>query len=403
MVDLNFPLRRYLGGSEQCATFWTQYGYPDRCDAAIKLVIETPGSELGLEWERAAQLSHPNLLRILHSGRWQYNHVTLRYVLTEYAEESLSAVLAERPLAPSEMREMLGPLLEALAYIHGEGLVHGHIKPSNILASGDQLRLSVDGISLVGEPGATPVEPGPYDPPEFRERGCSPLGDVWSLGMTLVEALTLQLPAIMGPKQDPVLPPNVPDDFLPIVRACLRPDLRRRASVEAILTQFRAEASRTIQMQSAGPPAARRKPVNVALVGASALVLGGILLVASMRRPAAPAPTVHRAVESAPVAAPKPDSNASPGVIRKVLPNVPEQEKKGIHGKVRVQIRASVNPSGHVTMAETESRGSRYFGDLALQAARQWDFEPTHAASEWRLRFEFTSAGITVHPSRITR
>jgi outer membrane biosynthesis protein TonB len=54
-----------------------------------------------------------------------------------------------------------------------------------------------------------------------------------------------------------------------------------------------------------------------------------------------------------------------------------------------------------VTAARVESQNSRYFANLALQAARQWSFEP--GPGEWLLRFEFTPAGTTVHPSPVAR
>ena len=239
VVDSCFPLRRYLGGTGRSAVYLTQYGDPEPRNAAIKLVLaETQEAGPAANWDRAAQLSHPNLLRLLRTGRWQMNQLALRYAVSEYAEENLAEVLAELPLTAGEAREMLKPLLEALVYIHGEGLVHGHLKPANILAVGDELKLSVDGISLVGEPGSLAGTPGPYDPPEFRERGCSPVGDVWSFGVTLVEALTQQLPTWSGPKQEVALPEAVPAEFLPMVRACLRPDPRRRATPSDIMEQF---------------------------------------------------------------------------------------------------------------------------------------------------------------------
>src|ERR1035438_3155788 len=239
VVDLCFPLRRYLGGTDRSAVYLTQYGDPEPQAAAIKLVLaETGECDLASQWERAAQLSHPNLLRLFRTGTWHVNQLAMCYAFTEYAEENLAAVLAERPLTTVEVREMLRPLLDTLAYIHGEGLVHGHLKPGNIMAVGDELKLPVDGISLVGEAGPALGTPGPYDPPEFRDRGYSPAGDIWSFGMTLVEALTQQLPLAGGPRDEPALPETLPAEFLPMVRACLRPDPRRRASLDDILAQF---------------------------------------------------------------------------------------------------------------------------------------------------------------------
>jgi outer membrane biosynthesis protein TonB len=61
-----------------------------------------------------------------------------------------------------------------------------------------------------------------------------------------------------------------------------------------------------------------------------------------------------------------------------------------------------VDASGRVTGAQVESQNSRYFANLTLQAARQWSFE-SDAAGEWLLRFEFTTQGTTVHPSRVAQ
>ena len=168
VVDQCFPLRSYLGGTDRSAVYLTQYGDPEARNAAIKLMLaETGECDLASQWERAAQLSHPHLLRLFRTGGWHLNQLAMCYAVTEYAEENLADVLAERPLTSVEVREMLKPLVEALAYIHREGLVHGHLKPANIMAVADVLKLSVDGISLVGEAGAAPVTPGPYDPRSF--------------------------------------------------------------------------------------------------------------------------------------------------------------------------------------------------------------------------------------------
>ena len=82
------------------------------------------------------------------------------------AEENLAQVLAERPLAADEMREMLGPVVDVLAYLHKQGIVHGDIKPSNILANGDQLKLSSDALSRAGEPSDGRLRASAYNPPE---------------------------------------------------------------------------------------------------------------------------------------------------------------------------------------------------------------------------------------------
>ena len=440
VVDGCFPLRRYLGGTDHSAVFLTQYGDPDPRNAAIKLVLVGPNSELLSQWERAAQLSHPNLLRLLRTGSCRVNQLALDYVTTEYADEDLAAVLSERPLTVLEAREMLEPLLEALAYIHAEGMVHGRLKPANIMAVGDQLKLSVDGVSLVGDLGVAPSAPGRYDPPEIRERGCSPVGDVWSFGVTLVEALTQRLPTSGGPKQDPILPEAMPAEFASMARACLRRDPRRRAALGDILAQFRQGSPVPEEQPPTESPAASRRWLILTLVAVAAIlaavVLAGPRLLRRQSPPAAvespivpvkaaeppapprvqaPVPEPQTPVPAAPApirvapqpAAPRRHDEAKPGqVVRQVLPDIPVQARMTIHGKVTISIRANVDPAGHVTSARIESTGSRYFANLTLQAAEQWEFEPLKvagqaAASEWLLRFEITSQKTDVHPSRV--
>lgn len=459
VVDGCFPLRRLLGCSDRSAVFLTLYGDVEPRDAAIKLVVaEAQDAELLSQWERAAQLEHPHLLRLWRMGRWQANQLALDYVVTEYAEENLAAVLAERPLTAAEVRELLPPVLDALAYIHGEGLVYGHLKPANLMASGDQLKLAVDGISWVGDWDAAASQPGPYDPPEFQDRGASPVGDTWSLGVTLVEALTRQLPTQADPRQEPVLPATMPAEFVAWARACLQPDPRRRATPGGLAARLRQPAEPPRQPPAPAPKSLlrRRGPMLVAGVGCAlaALLAGPRLLhrpassdtVATQPAPAPPQPEHQvpkvetppitqeiggeeaNAVESAPPAPPvtppggrvdkerksaperpgpasaaeqttSPAVDHAGAVVRQVLPDVPEKARNTIHGKVTVHVRASVDSSGHVTSARLESRGSRYLSNLTLEAARQWVFEP--AAGEWLLRFEITSKGTAVQTSRV--
>src|SRR6202007_2339136 len=95
---------------------------------------------------RAAKLSHPHLARIFQSGRGQVGSASVIYVITEYAEEDLAQILPDRPLRPDEVREILPQILDALQYLHSHGFVHARLKPSNIQAVNDQLKLSIDGV-----------------------------------------------------------------------------------------------------------------------------------------------------------------------------------------------------------------------------------------------------------------
>ena len=132
----------------------------------------------------------------------------------EYADEDLSQIIPQRSLTLAEAREMLRPALDALAYIHAKGFVHGRLKPSNIMACTDQLKLSSDALC---EPDEPMPGVGHYDPPESA---ASPAGDVWSLGATLVEILTQHVPVSEDAQNpDPQVPKTIPEPFFDVARA----------------------------------------------------------------------------------------------------------------------------------------------------------------------------------------
>ncbi len=198
LVDGKFPLLRYLGGSEDCGTFSLTERYKGEGleKAAIKLISEA--SEVGAlqlsRWQVASELSHPHLIPLYEIGSLsELDSTPLVHVVMECAEENLAQVLPGRPLTPAEARAMLESVLDALAYIHRKGFVHGHIKPANIMATGDQLKVSSDGLRREGESPDVFGHQGPYDAPEYASgilpmsQSMLPAGDVWSLGMTLVE------------------------------------------------------------------------------------------------------------------------------------------------------------------------------------------------------------------------
>jgi TonB family protein len=103
-------------------------------------------------------------------------------------------------------------------------------------------------------------------------------------------------------------------------------------------------------------------------------------------------------------------SNVSPArgeVLDQVLPEVSEKARATIHGRVRVAVRAHVDAAGNVSTAEFDSSGpSQYFADLALKAARRWEFTPPEingrsVPSEWLIRFEFSQSGTKASPKQI--
>jgi eukaryotic-like serine/threonine-protein kinase len=266
VINGEYQLERYLGGADRAGVFLTEFG-PRK--AAIKLIPVDPTSDAATterELSRlnaGAELSHPHLLPILKTGRAKLDDTDLLFVVMQYAEEDLAQILPSRALTVGETRDLLDPTLEALAYLRDNGFVHGRLKPANIMAVGDQLKLSSDGISRVGEARAAGGGPTEYDAPEIA-RGENPAaGDVWSLGVVLVKALTQRFPVWETNKEgEPVLVENLPAPFGDIVRLCLRHDPRARRSAAELAARLRQPVTPlpAVPQPKAAPPLRQAPP-----------------------------------------------------------------------------------------------------------------------------------------------
>jgi serine/threonine protein kinase len=162
----------------------------------------------------------------------------------ELADESLDRVLPRRSLTPVEVRDLLPPTLDALRFLHRKGLVQGQLKPPNILGVGDHLKLASDSIRPSFATAARIRRPSLYDPPEAKRGRMSAAGDMWALGITLVEALTQQTPQITDeglPGETACLPAAIPRDFEGTLRQCLSRYPGNRPTAAEIEPQLRLQ------------------------------------------------------------------------------------------------------------------------------------------------------------------
>jgi TonB family protein len=286
------------------------------------------------------------------------------------------------------------------------------------MAVEDCLKISSDGIRRAGEMNSAPT---PYDPPE---RTVSAAGDIWSLGVTLVEILTQWLPS------NGAVPPALPDPFAGIARGCLARNPADRSTIPQILNLLGSRAP------AVAPRKRRSLPVGAWIVLALvAIVVAGVFIMHSdtgTPAPATPATTVKpsepqttpapqptqtaKAIapkaepEPPPAPEPEPAISAAPvsGILAQPAPEITDQARSTIHGKVKLSVRIEVAPSGAVTDAKLDPpNGSKYFGERALAAVRQWKFEPvsvngSEIGQRWRVRFEFVKTGTKIQPQRIS-
>jgi TonB family protein len=408
VIDGRFPLLQWLGSSGLGGVFLTDIDGDPQRKAAIKLIPadETAAQARIRVWASTTTLSHPRLMRIFHTGSWRIGSNLLLYAVTEYADENLSQILPERPLTPSEARQMLVPVLDALDYLHKSGFVHGHLKPSNIMVVDDQLKISSESLQVVGAPVRVFAPSGVYDAPESAAGPILPFADLWSLGVLLTQTLTQHPPLWeRSTHQEPVVPESIPQPFAAIARDCLRTAPESRCSIREI--KARLESPQSVpEPPSQASPTKPAKQVLTAFVAAALVllvVLSALLLRSHQTRPSPPIGEPQAVSPAAAPPRPSPvaknqNSKAAPvtsAVVNQVLPNVPLSARSTIRGSVLANIRVTVDSDGAVSDAAIDSGGSRYFSNLALQAARQWRFKPSQANEQavsrvLLLRFEFT-------------
>ncbi len=417
VIAEKYTLLECLGGNETSAVFRAELSAQPSRQVAIKL---SPADEAGAEarliaLDAAAALSHPYLLGLIESGRCQVDGEALIYVVMEFAEENLAQVLPERPLTAGEAVEMLDPVLEALDYLHGKGLVHGRWKPGNILVVDNQVKISSDGLMRAGEPGVRDQEPSILAAPEAATSPATNAEDVWGLGVLLVEALTQHPPAWDGPGHgDPLVPPSLPQPLADIVRDCLRVDPAQRCTLGEIKARLHPQASVASAAKVAVAPKAHSKLGTTALIAALVVLL--VLAVGFLLRMRRAEPGISPGQKQAlsPDALPEPSrpleavsdggASAKGAVAARVMPEILPAATKSIHGGFDLSIRVKVDAQGGVTSAELDASGpSKYFAKQALQAARQWRFTPAQvngqaASSVWVLKFHFTQSSTEITP-----
>jgi len=236
VVDGVFPLRRSVRSSGHSAVFLTEHKSKSIPQALLKLVPAIPTlKEAQLsQWSVASRLSHPCLVRLLDTGSCQLGGLDFLYVVTEYAEQTLAQILAQRALEIEEFKKLIRPVLEGLSFLHRRQLVHGGLKPSNLLLFKERLKLASDAVRPAGESSASLAPASAFDPPESRDGSFSAAGDVWSLGVLIVEALTQKRPEWPDKTGGPVLPKSLPASLVGVVLRCLNRNPKRRPTVEEL-------------------------------------------------------------------------------------------------------------------------------------------------------------------------
>jgi serine/threonine-protein kinase PknG len=139
-----------------------------------------------------AQIDHANIVNI-------YNFVTHRgagYIVMEMVGgESLNSKLKRRrvdnggvanPLPPQEAIAYILGILPAFGYLHEAGLVYNDLKPANVMAVGDDVKLiDVGAVMRADDQHAAIFGTQGFQAPEVATMGPSVASDLYTVGRTL--------------------------------------------------------------------------------------------------------------------------------------------------------------------------------------------------------------------------
>jgi serine/threonine protein kinase len=151
------------------------------------------------ETEIGEKLDHPGLVKVLPN-----NDAGHRYVVMEWVEgRLLREIIDERTLPSDRAIRIALSICDALEYVHGRGVVHGDLKPDNVMVDvADNVRLIDFGIARknglnlwnLARPKEAMGTPDYASPEQIQGKKSDVRSDVYSLGIMLFEMLTGEVP-----------------------------------------------------------------------------------------------------------------------------------------------------------------------------------------------------------------
>ena len=287
--------------------------------------LEDP-QQLAVYWREAqliASLEHPRIMTI-------YDLVRDRgWLILELMIGNITQVLKGRQIDLADLRSLLTSMARGLQFLEANGILHGDVKPSNMLVDKNRhLKLGDFGLArrLGGGEGSVVKGTAKYMAPEvvsdqFGDVG--PHSDLYSLGFSAYELMCgphfeLLFPGLkmFGRDQqsawmmwhaasDRQLPKihrvlqNVPDDLARVIdRLCEKDPAKRYHTAAEVIDDLhpdqagpRKSADRAASAtDTAAGPARRKRLVAIAAVAVSALLSIGLALLPGPEDPPPPPP-----------------------------------------------------------------------------------------------------------------
>eukprot|EP01114_Cavostelium_apophysatum_P017628 TRINITY_DN5290_c0_g1_i1.p1 TRINITY_DN5290_c0_g1~~TRINITY_DN5290_c0_g1_i1.p1 ORF type:complete len:952 (+),score=258.97 TRINITY_DN5290_c0_g1_i1:288-3143(+) len=211
-------------------------------------------------------LQHENIIHYLGHELLEDKHEL--HILMELFPLSLGQLIQRRrqhhrKFTSAEIRHLSIEILNGMMYLHGQKIIHRDLKPDNILVDLDEndevnkVKITDFGVCKIltnaNKENQTRVGTELYMAPEQNDPKyhCSPMIDIWSFGMILVELLTLHPPYANLSRAEAL--DCLRQNILPslgvlqcadeqrigaIISKCLEIDPMRRATAEELVIMF---------------------------------------------------------------------------------------------------------------------------------------------------------------------
>ena len=166
---------------------------PDRLDrdGARRRLLE--------EGRLLRDLTHPHIVRAYEVAEEPVPMVVMETLTGETVGHMIDR---EAELSVPELAQLGLHLCSAIRYLHGHGILHLDLKPSNVIAECGKAKL-ID-LSVARPPGPAHAGIGTHyslSPEQARGGDLGPAADVWGIGVVLFEAATGE-PAFDDPDAD---------------------------------------------------------------------------------------------------------------------------------------------------------------------------------------------------------
>jgi len=302
-------------------------------EEAMKVLLPDLNSEHELaerfivEIRTLAGLEHPNIAQLRTAFQFQNQLI----MIMEFVEgATLEQMASQSALPVDRVLDYATQTLSALSFAHSHGVIHRDIKPANIMiTTHGQVKLMDFGIAKNADemhltrPGMTIGSVYYMSPEQVRGGTVDARSDLYSLGVTLYEALTGRKP-FQADTSFSVLNAHLNEAPVPpiAVNAALSPELNSiilRALAKNPADRFQTAqefhdalkalveplSARSVALPVEQPPAYAPVPTFAGAPSATAAISGGFTPV-STAATAPPAPPASAPPPFAPVAAVKP-------------------------------------------------------------------------------------------------